>query len=253
MRRRGMSLAKMVATVLMGGGVSATYISKVLGYSPLAYWPLNETSGTAIIDAAGAMPNGTYANVTLNNATGPDGVNGSPLFNGTTSLANIFSATLAAAFTGGPAGSISAWCKVAAAGVWTDGAFRYAINLPVDDNNYIHFRKSSVDGRLQSVYKAGGTVKDANATGISPTDWFHVAITWDKNAGASGELKGYLNGTQFGTTTTGLGTWSGSIASAAIGSQTANNLVWSGWLAHVAIWNTAKDLATVQELADPNP
>jgi len=50
-------------------GIQLEYYQKILRASPLAYWPLWETSGTAVNDLSGNSYNGLYKFATLNGST----------------------------------------------------------------------------------------------------------------------------------------------------------------------------------------
>jgi len=226
-----------------------TYQRKILnlfGASIIACWPLWEPSGSAANDASGNARNGSYTGVTLGQTGIGDG-HTCPLFDGAADFVNVYSAGLAGAFSG-VAGSLMAWGKVSEAGVWTDGVARYMARFAVDANNYISLEKRTINNSLRALYSAGGTSK-----GISPTfsglTWFHLAITWDKNAGADGQVLVFLNGAQSGATQTALGVWNGALAATTTVAGALNTTpinVWSGLLAHVLVLNRT---ATPAEIA----
>ena len=95
------------------GGGAASYVSRVLGFGPIAYWPLYESSGTTAACLVNAAQNGTYsADVSLW-PPGPgigDG-NTAPEFDGATEWVNIDTAALVAAFNGAE-GSFLIWARV---------------------------------------------------------------------------------------------------------------------------------------------
>jgi hypothetical protein len=115
------------------------YSAKVLSYSPIAYWPLNETSGTTAICQVNAA--------------------------------------LAAAFNGAE-GSISWWFKVYDAGVWTDGTFRYHVYGAADASNNVFYRRHTTNNWLTMWYRAGGTISQQAIVPEQPTTWTHIALTW---------------------------------------------------------------------------
>lgn len=245
-----MRLTRLLTTALAGAGGTLTYLQRALAVQAaylVSYWPLNETAGTSVVDANGNY-NGTYSNVTLNNATGPDGVNGAPLFNGTTSKGDMYSTALRDALNYAE-GTLSLWYKVANAGVLADGALRDAFWLgTTDDANAIYHRKSSVANRVDA-YRVAATnpdgLQDVNATS---TAWVHKAITWSI---AADEVKVYKNGAQLLPTQNTLSAWGAVPNRILIGCKNTNVLVWSGWLAHVGLWATPLSLAEVQVLANP--
>lgn len=234
------------------GGGGGTYLDKILGIQPAALvglWPLNESSGTAIVDAGSGGYNGTYSNVSLANALGPDGVNSAPLFNGTTSKGDLFSSALESAIDFAE-GTLSIWYKVLNASVLSDGALRDAFWMgTTGDANELYHRKSSVSNRVDA-YRVGSTIPDgAQDVSATSTAWVHKAITWSI---AGDAVKVYKNGALLASAST-LGAWSASANRILIGCKNTNTLVWSGWLAYVGIWSTPLSLEDVQAVADPNP
>jgi hypothetical protein len=119
--------------------------------------------------------------------------------------------------------------KVANAGVWTDGAYHTSFRLGVDASNYVDLIKSSVNNRIFWRYNGGG-VGNERYKDVSPLDYFTMGLTWDKNAGATGEVKAFYDGTQEGATLTNLGTWVGALLSTGcmVGAQSAFSSGWSG-------------------------
>ena len=223
------------------------YTKKLLSYGPIAYWPQDEATGTTVNCLVNAAQDGTYTGVTLANAAGPDGVRKAPLYDGTNDFADVQTATLAAAFSGA-AGTIAAWAKVNAAGIWTDGSWNYIARLAVDNNNEIKLIKTNTNNRLEFTYNAGATSKTVYKDSMTETGWMHLALTWDKTAD---QVKAYYNGSQEGTTQTTLGTWAGSLSNARIGAYNATLFRWHGWLADVALWTSALDADTIAALATP--
>ena len=228
------------------GGAAATYISKVLGYSPIAYWPLNEGSGAgAAICQVDTDQNGTPTDATFGNALGPDGVNYAPSFNGTSSRINIDTAALEAVFNGDE-GTISIWIKVSGSGVWTDSAYREVISLYGDSSNAVRINKGNTNNTMRFLREANNTVLYYNAT-MSPTDWAHIGLSWSVSGG---KLKTYLNGSEIvGSEKDIATTWAVStFVNANIGSLSTSYL-WSGWLAHVAVFDSALSDAAILALA----
>lgn len=226
---------------------SFDYTNKVLTTGPIAYWPMAEASGaTVALDASGNSRTGAYTAVTLGQTGIGDGRT-SPSFDGSTSYNNVYTASLAAAFSGAE-GSFSIWAKVSGSGVWTDGVTRRIILFQVDASNRVGINKAVANNEVDILYVAGGTSKSAGVTSFSPTGWSHFGLTWSAGGNA---VKFYLNGAQSGATLTGLGVFAGALSTTQtiIGSLTtgAAAQVWSGMLAHAAIWNSA--LSATQMLA----
>lgn len=235
-RRRGPRRA------LLRGG--ASYLGKVLKYSPIAYWPLRETSGTIARCLVNSAQNGTYTGVTLANETAPDG-SPAPFFDGANDYVNIYSASLAAAFNEN-AGTLLMWTKVNP-GVWTDNLLSFFGILRADNDNRVVVYKNT-DNTINLLYRVGG-ISEGVYHSNKPTGWFMNTLTWDK---AADEMKGWYNDTQAQTTQAIAGAWAGSLSSdyCLIGAgSTVPTLVWHGWLAHCAIWDSALTPAQIADLA----
>ena len=219
-----------------GDGLSA-YAIKVLTYSPIAYWQLNEKSGTDAICSVNAAQNGTYARdvSTMGTVTGIGDGNTAPTFDGTQDVVDVYSATLAAAYSQ-TTFTISVWFKVFNVGVWTDATNRKIARFYVDDNNQFGFYGAG-NSTLYVVDEAGGTEVFMTDAGHAETGWVHAAITLDE---VSNNIIFYLDGSVVDNDTN-AGTWAGTIHSAAsvIG---ANNTTptnpWHGHLAHPAIFTS---------------
>lgn len=226
------------------------YTNKVKALSPIAYWPLAESSGTVTTDESGNGRNGVYkaAGEPLLGQTGIGDGRTSALFDGTNDYADIFSASLAAAFVAGEL-TVQSWFKINAAGVWSDATDRRPLNLRADANNRLNMNKTATANQVACTYVAGGTSKGVNFTTAGPLTWVHLAMTVSKSAD---QLKFYVNGVQQGATQTGLGTWAGALASGVcvIGaSDLVGSAEWSGNLAHVAVWGSALSAAQIATLA----
>jgi len=232
-------------------GINWAYASKIIGYSPIAYWPLWEAGGSTAEDQSGNSYNGTYHDVALANAVGPDG-DDVPYFDGSDDVVDIYSAGLNTAFDGAE-GTIIGWAKVNATTRWTDGADRMCIQLWSDSANFLRASKEYRANRFYFHYVAGGTVENITITSFSPTTWFHWAMTWSKTAN---EVKAYLSGAQAGSTQTTLGTWAtpGDLDSDAtvIGARAIATPIneWWGWLAHIAVFDSALSGAAIADLAE---
>jgi hypothetical protein len=231
---------------ILGG----SYAAKVLDLGPIAYWPLDEASGSVAACRVNSAQNGTYTGVTLaNDATGPFGTP-APYFDGTNDYVNIYSATLSGAFDR-DTGSLAQWIKVYNVGVWTDGSARTTLYLRDDASNYFSLSKP-INSRFYWLRRAAATNQAMAKNGIAETDWIHVALTWDQTAE---ELKAYYNGVQEGATQSGLLAWTGgglNNTQAAIGAgSTVPASVWHGYLAHPALWDRVLPAASIAALANP--
>ncbi|NVM23988.1 MAG: hypothetical protein HWN68_19690 [Desulfobacterales bacterium] len=221
------------------------YSDRVLGTSPIAYWPLWETEGEyAECLACTPGQNGVYVEVTLANILGPDGVHYAPLFDGENDYVNIYSTIFRDAFNGN-AGTLMIWVKIAEA-VWTDGTLDFWLDLRVDTNNEARIIKSAAN-QIQWWYRAGGTINSATKSGVTTTDWMCLGLTWDKEAD---QVQPYYNGDAEGAALTGLDVWAGVLGTCLIGAQTtvpANPA--NAWEAQCAIWASALSAAQIATLA----
>jgi hypothetical protein len=228
-----------------------TYIDKVLGYGPAVYCPQNETAGVTTTDVSGNGRDGSYTGVTLANTTGPDGVNGAPLFDGANDYVSLWQPGDGVQYMNMSEGTVAGWFKMSAAGVWTDGNFRAIVNLSDDGNNKFYIAKASANNTLQFYYRTGGTAKSRDVT-YSATTWTHFALVWSKTGNY---VRPYINGAQQGADLTGLGVFSGdNFVSFLLGAETTvPAFIHSGWLAHFAAWVTPQAAETIADLAVPTP
>lgn len=223
-----------------------SYLSAVQGVDPthlVAIWQLSETAGTTAADSSGNAHDGTYSGPTLNAVTFSDG-SPAPSFDGINDYVNIYSSGLASAFNKDE-GTVFVWAKTSA---WTDATIRYLTHFSADTSNRVRIFKTATNNQLNFSYLAGGTTKqvlDASLSGTSA--WFSAAETWSK---AADQFKAYLNGTQAGTTQTGLGTWTGSLSSTAtlIGANNTGAAFFSGKLAYVVLFNSAQSSGNITTL-----
>lgn len=242
-------------SVLAGGSI--TPLSEIiLEDEPIAYWQLNETTGTTAVNqgTAGAAIDGTYINgVTLGQE-------------------ELF-----------PPGEVTAYF---------DGSNNQRVNIPdsllinTDPAGYpertieLVFNADSVAGGKQVLYEEGGTInaisiyvdsgqvhvetRDAGDFGpfgisaaIEAGKSYHVALTLDD---ANGVFRGFLNGEQIGTgvVTKPLNRHTADIAIGAMrggsffhdGSQGGNGLEFVGQISDVAIYNEVLTQQDIQERYD---
>jgi hypothetical protein len=231
--------------VPLGGAV--TYAQKILSYAPIAYWPLNEASGSAAICQVNAAQNGTYTGVTLGQPGIGDGGT-CPLFDGVNDYVDLYSTTLRDAFNGAE-GSISLWAKVSNVATWTSGAFNEILTWFIDNNNLIYLDLPTGNNELRIMYEAGNVPRTFSQS-TSTTDWFHLVATW--SAGAD-ELSGYFNGIEVAASpVNGLGVWAGQLLvdRTLIGAYDKTAAFeFPGYIAHIAVWDSVISQAVVTDLA----
>lgn len=229
----------------LAGLAAATdaYIQKVLGYAPIAYYPLNEASGTTAEDLSGSGFDGTYSGAAPGGTGIGDG-NTAASFDGTSDVVTM--GAIDTPFDGN-AGTLLLWGKTSAA-VWSDGTTRYLVRLIADGANLISIHKTTTTNQLQLRRNAGVASKFVVSTALVGTEApFSAAITWDTVAN---QMKAYLNGAQVGATQANIDTFAGALTDATIGAQNASATAsWSGQIAHVALFNRALTALEIADLA----
>lgn len=220
-------------------------VNNTLSSVLLGYWPLWEAAGTTAVDRSGNGRDITYsaANITYGQTGIGDGRT-CPLF-AASSRINLYSASLAAAFSGAEH-FISFWVKVPAA-MWSDGADHYLLNLNMDANNYIGIYKDTNNNRIIFTQSAGGTYTDF-IYNTTRTDWFNICMVRSESGGF---WKIYVNGWLLATKTT-IGTWAGSLGetNAILAAyNAAGALAFTGNIAHLMIGSaiTETQLRTIVE------
>lgn len=212
------------------------------GASLVAYWPLNDMSGTVATDLSGNARHGAYVG-TPTLASVPAPRNGRTfIFDGSNDKVNIYSAALAAAFNGAE-GSAMCWVKIGST-EWADATQRNVFYISADATNRIDLYKTTGANQLSASYRSGGVTRASTITNVSPTDWWSYQITWSKS---NDRVFIYLNGTQINTSLTGLGTFIGSLGSTItnIGSITTAQLH-KGSIAHFVLLNREATPAEVK-------
>jgi len=229
------------------GDAAGTYESKVLGYGPVAYYRFEETAGANAADTSGNGYTGTYINAPTLGQVGR--VNFCPLLDGTNQCVDVLAS--AAGFSG-VAGTISAWARVSGAGVWADGSVDYLAVFMVDANNFVRIYKSNAANTLIWQYMANAVSKSVVDATHAITGWQLLSVTWDKNAGATGEVLAYSGGSQVGATQTNLGVWAGAPVICVFGAATAAGVTpWNGWIDEAMLFDRALSATDLADLASP--
>ena len=228
-------------TPLGVGRGSRNYSAKVLAVAPanlMAYWKLDETSGTVAADSSGNNRSGVFSGATPGAATFADG---SPAasFNGVDNFVNAYSAALnTAAQAAGSAGTVLAWVRVHDSSVWSSGVERFIISLR-STTGFINISVRGQNSAVRFLYPGVASYDLSTST----TDWFSVGLTWDASAN---EQKCYFNGAQVGTTKTGITSFWAALYSYynVIGASNAYGPgSFDGSAAHAALWTRALSAA----------
>ncbi len=214
----------------------------------IAYWDLQDPSGTTAIAYPDTAMNATHSNVTVNqpaNTLLGVAVDYDSVAN---SWTNKYSAALASAFN--PLAGTAEIIVKADSGLWTDGNPHFITDYRVDANNEVDIRKPSSDNQIIFEYKAGGISESITATGITSLDFMILTLTWDTDG--AGAVNAYINGIQIGTEQTIAGTWAGPLSAnqSLIGSGAIAPVnEWDGLILRESLFDRAKTLAEIKRSA----
>ena len=203
-----------------------TYNDAVLADTPIAYWELNDTTGTSAIDSSGNSYNGTYTGTyTLNQASIlPNGQGASLQLAGSGYV--VLPSVAALSALNHPL-SIEVWIKTS-----TPGTPMYFVGLGSSGSPGLALSTVTTDnltfGYVDVVNSANST------TALAANTAYHCVVTVD----ASGNITFYVNGSVAGTGTTGGNTGSGT---GAIGTYPNNTslYLYTGYIQNVAVYNYA--------------
>jgi len=216
-------------------------IQQIFGSNLLAYYPLDEPTGTVAYDRSGNKRNGTYANLTLANLQGPSG-GYIPRFTGTDGEKVDISAAGAVLPTS--SGFMWGWARAFDVSVWTDSTVRQLLYFLVNASNYSLLQKMNTDNSMRGLRNAGGT-GDGVTQIMYPTGLFHFGMSWST---PNDRVRVYRNGEQVGTDQSTLGTWAGTVATSLIGAGAVAGQVWNGWIGDVGLANVEPTAIQVRNL-----
>lgn len=208
-------------------GNAAAYDAAILAALPLVYFKLLETTGTTMNDSSGNSHNGTYSNVTLNQA-GPPGMGAAASFNGTTSEGIC---TLA-----GPDG---AWTAEAIVNANTATGIR---NVFAWGNTAYSFQLRQDSGTVNAYQN--NNVADINATlaaGVVINSWHHWATKWN----GTDTLSLWIDGVKVNSVAMSAMRPNGNHLSIGYDGVDGNLFFWSGLLQRIALFGTALADATI--------
>jgi len=231
--------------------VNTSLASKILAVQAanrIAYWKLDEASGTSAVDSSPTGANGVYTSTfTLDQNGVGDGSRSTLFAGGRVSLATNLG-LIDTAIGNKSAGTIFVACQVTNIGVWTDATIRGIFHIGTDANNHIFINKNNTSNQVILSHRAGGTVKTVSSVSLSFVTFFTVCLTWDK---AADQVIGYINGIPQSAPLTGLGTYVGTLGSgfsAIADSSSSGSQPYAGWLSHVVLWKVALTPAEVASL-----
>jgi prepilin-type N-terminal cleavage/methylation domain-containing protein len=167
-----------------GGGSTSAYSASVLSDNPLAYYRLNETNGSSMVDSLGGAP-GTYSNVSLNNPGAlSDSTTGATFSVLSTSSAS-FPRTISGDF------SIEFWFKTSLPqgllGQWYLGSALVDAEVAGFTND---FGVSFGAGQVMAGIGAPDTTITSTGPALYDGQWHYVAFTRRRT---SGQLRLYVD------------------------------------------------------------
>jgi len=214
-------------------GNTLNYYQKIKNLNPIAFWKLNEQTGTVANDISINEYNGTYDGATL--YIDPFLNTRAPYFDGTNDLVILPHATLTAKFNG-QKGSLSVWARPYDATALADGTRRVIVRLYVDGSNIFTLQRELPNNQYSLNYTAGATTSQRYFDNTAIT-WSNYIVTWSK---AADQVCVYVNNVLQGEVLTTLGTWAGNITAAYISAYTPNPTparIWNGYISHCAIFD----------------
>lgn len=226
-----------------GSGVTATlprYAQMIMRHNPVAYWRLDETSGSVAVDTTAFAQNGTYIG-------GPKLGVASPVIGAGTAvtfqsnlvqyvdMGNVSALNFTSTF------SIEFWIKATT-----------TVNQPIVNKTSwatgAGWASTLSAGRIGFwAYTTGAAVVFDITTTLTYNDgaWHHVVCSWDGTTGANG-VKIYVDGVVVKQATAASGTPGNTVNSVIIG-NTSISVPLDGSVDEVALYKYALDAATVLE------
>ncbi len=236
-----------------GAQTTNTYTQAVLADHPVVFYQFEENTGAVVAaDSSGATNNGTYNDVSLDNASATTNLGYAVGFSGSSS-SDVAVPPLASAYSLGGSGNdqftIEAWINPAqlsgadsiyTVDQWNPGIVHFLV-LGTPGTNGISIRFTVADS-----VNANGSQNDANfpsSSAITVGYWAYVAVVYDDTV-PSATL--YINGEPIATNIYST-TYPISLDSGAIGVQTdGGDLPFTGLIDEFAIYTNALSAARIQ-------
>lgn len=224
-----------------GPGVPSNVVNVTTYTSPIAWWKLDETSGTVATDSTGNLHDGltlngpTWAAGKIGNALNLDGSNDS------VQLPNALASTAA--------GSVSMWVKTNnnftnLAHLFYMSAYFYGNGGGSEPELHLNFTSSE---KLQFFIEGGTTdVSITSAASYADNAWHHVAATWDIN----GSAFLFVDGAQVGSAVHDASNFTDSERTN-LGRPALSTNYYKGLIDDVRLYNVAINAAQIAQLANP--
>lgn len=228
-----------IPVYVAGGALGDTRKMLIRQYDPIAYYRLNDLTATAV-DLSAYKRNGVYHATNLatmlGQIAGPYNGYLAPTFSvANNAYVEIFSAALAAAFSGAVGGAIVAVKMDNTA--WTDGLRHMWLSVQKDANNKIIMEKQAASHAITMTRIAGGTTVAASILNMAETGWMIWGLRWSE---ALGKMRTYYQGAPIVDDSTLVVPWNGgAVTSANIGRYVGTGLNHAGGLAEVILFGYA--------------
>jgi hypothetical protein len=235
-----------VGFIANNGGSATVPFTVVVGASGeitnglVAWWKMNETSGTVAADSSGNGRNATITGAFFTNFAAGYPAKGLH-FNGSSSYATFTSPDVTQL-------TLVAWARASAQG---NSAFPRIFNTP-GYRLFFRFDNQGTNGFDLATFSTGNGDWFSGANTISVGTWFHIAASYDLSNLANVPAE-YVNGAAIASPTvitTPSGSQPPSAGTGYIGNVAALNRAWSGDLSDLRIYNRILSGAEVQILAN---
>lgn len=245
-------LACSILVALGGGPARADYASEILGYDPVAYWPLNENAVVPGADLAknsgslGAKVDGYYLGTATHPIPGALAGSGDTAVSFDATASSVVSVPYASEMNPNGAFTVEAWLSPGAglaAGGLTCALSSGQFGSP--RSGWLIYQSDT--GWVLRFYNQNALNTSLNITAVAPNNtppevgaWYHIVAVYDGTT-----AKVYLNGVERVS-----GTPTGYVPSAGgklfIGGRADSSFWWNGSADEVAIYPTALSASTVQ-------
>ena len=220
------------------------YSDDILALGPIAYFKLDETSGTALADASGNIADGSYINAPTLGQPPAVGAGTAVEFDGTTQYGQSGTDS---ALSGATQCTLIGWLKLTQPlGNSGDGRGAF-LNWFVDSNNYLELVIDDTAGTFQFNLRNGGLWKRVNTQAGYATEADYIMVAAVFNAGT---VDLYIDGAAVAVTyvlnqavsalPTGSGPWY-------VAYRAINLSYWGGLLDDFAVFDK---LLTAQQISD---
>jgi Concanavalin A-like lectin/glucanases superfamily len=246
-RFKRLQLAQLAPISVRGYSLSSgvqdfvTKVSAIEAANFIDFWTLGDLGGTTIVDNINAARNGVYQNSpALHSNLFADFVHVCPTFNGANQYGDVFSASLAAAFSLAE-GTLMAPFYIAPEPL-TDANVYVCASFSADASNEVTIFKNG-QNTFTMRYIGGGITKLVSASVFSANGWHIPIATWST---LNNRFRGYIDGTQTGGDQTPLPTWVGSLVAGRcnIGAFAGPGFFFPGSLAMIGLWT--KELTSAE-------